>query len=1511
MSEIAKFDNEQRVAAFIESLRKHIGGGGHMVPFVGSGISVASGFPLLAQLASRELPYWVLRALGLNPWATGIGDWDEKELRLFDPRSAAWPDMAAETARRGPFDLEQARRVLKYTLEACEAAPQPDGARRFFPAIVREALAVLQRETGETDGAAGDGGGGAEDGKDLKAGEALDIIEFLSRIEWRRPPGFMRGEIVMELGSRDDSVADHLFSIHLSRRRQPALVHRMLQALAPACRCHVLLTTNFDTLTEAAFAAADMPLDVFDVPQSAHLPEAELVLAQRSLVKLHGGRFDLRTDGTIDVPADQKDIENFLSYLAGYRIRLRDLPLGGMAGKIAIVAAGLSGRDRRTQSLLWAAWQYFHDLKIYWLSYDEPPPPFLKSLISRENSMPVVERLAHPDHGLFFLQLYQTLDHTLPTSGVIFPGLWQLPAPPLIPPPPTGGAHAAHYEAARENLEGWFKRQCAAGNREPRKPLLLWVEGSDRGGMPLCADLFSDNRWQRSLAARCLWMDLDEIAEPVGVLLRLVLMAAKTEGETDPISTLDLRAFAEPNDVERSSRIQGVRRAVRSVLARIHGRTGRRLIVFLNGQEGLGWASPFKLAPAPRTGGWDDSNARDELLRLILELNEDPRDGVQFVLLFREDSSDASNDALHHFCETLREADQLAIRLKRDSASFDKITIKPCCSFDPVADGARAIDGWMSERKSALDEFRPVFLCLLILFRHARFPSSLVRILAEYREETKGHAGWTIKDIGKTVGNWLGTLEENRVLRRKVGGFIWMNNRLRETLAARLRETWPSDLEPWPSALLRLGALTARWHGRLLLASADPLAAAEGAHHALASIKHWLEEPRSHFDPVETAHAGVMIRHAQLLLRCARGLFERRLSGQFAERALEVLQTEAEQTVSLMYFRVSGTDAFIAALALLIEIVRIRAVVALREGAYDRVLALEHRPTGLDRAAGQALATHQEWPHSLAELRLNSAGALLYLRRYEPAAEILRRLWQEHGLPGACCPELYRPIAPQDHRGFQVAREWLAGHGSTQRAAREPHDRRLVARIARWWLYLLLISSQVHYLVSRSTSGTSDGTGAARRPLDRRRKQRRESLELALWFYDFAVEILRSIPETDDGFVFEENVRLRAHAALCRGILEAETGQVTMPRALMLLSDARAYTEDFPLKEGGVNSVILHLRRAELQLIRVGQKRWLGDFRERLRQWIPESNAVGLPQLPRDMGRTEVNLDDLSQEGLTVKEEMFELVTLVHDSLSHLLRAEDELRSHPKSRWWWSIFAVLKMKACEYLYTLRLARARLAEAENDETFEDRERRFVPFDAGAFFGGEVLDLVRVRGINDVFYLSRLFHSHARTIRAQYGYYLVRTATERSGHQEEKSKRAARIFATRCGDLFGIIDPAIRALAPLRENAGPPHGLENAPPDGTNKSGEYRLPVDRLVYQYFLECYQDVVGMLPVDGRLLAAIKETLPPVESEDAPSASPEAGDLRRPGGIESARGNSLQHRRESPPVDSSSPAGD
>ncbi len=218
-------------------------------------------------------------------------------------------------------------------------------------------------------------------------------------------------------------------------------------------------------------------------------------------------------------------------------------------------------------------------------------------------------------------------------------------------------------------------------------------------------------------------------------------------------------------------------------------------------------------------------------------------------------------------------------------------------------------------------------------------------------------------------------------------------------------------------------------------------------------------------------------------------------------------------------------------------------------------------------------------------------------------------------------------------------------------------------------------------------------------------------------------------------------MRLRAHGALCRGMLEArchaDTELPETPLAEAMLTDATAFIEEFPMRDNGRNRSLIYLRKAELAIIRAGSVTAFAQLRSQIRDGHD------------------------SAEG-SIPDVLNSVASWVHDALRWLTRSEQELLKQRKSRWWWWIFLVLKCKASEYLYVLqtlavieheRRTGSTLKPSSDYKADEVVALDVVPPGVGHFLGVELVQRIAETRLCDLFYLARITYSYAQALRCK--------------------------------------------------------------------------------------------------------------------------------------------------------------
>jgi SIR2-like domain len=1343
--------SDSDVRAFVRSICNDLEHLGYwIIPFTGAGFSVPSGVPAAPQLR-RYQSYSLLKALGIDPLQEPPeknGPW------ILNPphnlRASRWPEMAVEMLDR---ECVRTTADLERLLHAAMSTAEEKG-ELFGSGTVRIPAKTIRMGYGSL--------------ADWRA-----ALDFLSRLTIQSGGGSDQTPEVVA-GIPEPSVKDAFFR-EIVQFKQPSLGHRMLPALCPVLRSHVLLSTNFDDLLEEAFHAVNHPLAVFSVPENAALPGSQLVLAQRSVLKLHGSSHGLWVDDAIDRVPEEADRNNFLGYLAG-----RPLPqvASALREPVGLLLAGVSGNDQRTVSLLRSAMQTFSQLHVYWLCYSDWDEKLVRKMffgklrprgdtaIERDGETPNecwVWPLRHSDQGLFLLQLYQASAGSVPTAGIIFPALWELPAPVQIPLP--GGVAHTQFDRYVNIIRKLINTELS--KLKGAKPIHVFPTTSRvRGVVPVCAELFFaesisfGTEGGRHAPVRRIWIDLEGIVEPVGFFLRLALLLAKGHGDADPICVLDLRGF-----YSSGPSFEAFRETLLYHLREAYARSGEKLVVFANGYDGAGTCPLFVPSDSTKRKLWRDEIGVGNFISLIETINDDSRCGIQFILTTRANPKSelyfstvaATDDEVRErILRMERQAVQSLSRVweKRNPENWSAEAIPEDCSDYSRVEAAQialhfasgTLELPNSQETGEQRRLRPHFLYLLTIFRVTRYPASLLRILYVFARET--HTAGSMEErrprlsaFQHVIDDWLHSLHECRTIFFKVGGFVWMSHILKTVLARAIILNGQVSRDQG----LFLESLVARWYGRLLLGCANPLAATQSIEHGLQALRRWHAWPKrvGGRDPVtndELARLQLTVEHAQLIFEVAKGLWRNRLSDQFASRALLGLQTAVKKTIRTFKNRLrrnllpeAPAIQLVASLERLRDAIhRFRSSLSLLEGEFADVLKLtDEIAARFPEPVLSKPETHNpNWTGERAwcSALLEKATALGCLRRYAAANRLFAKLWERRY---ASEPSLVTSAAV-------AARHWLFGTESA--APRADWERRMICRLARARLYLALHESQAIYC----HLSASDRHGEAI-------KQRRTHLESqGEWFAEFALEVLRSI-HTDgardrDCFVYEENVRVRAHSALCHAILDFcdEKAPALSRRkfAESLLTDAESYIDEFPLKDRGIYGVILDLRRAELELLRVNEPSgtdstggaWFRAFRRALKK----VNAFGSDPL--------INLTAPPSESLRPP------LARIYDAFRYLERAEIGLREHPKNRWWWWIFCVLKMKATEYVQVIRLAFALNEPKDAHRTNE--HSRVIPNEAIAFFARELPAVVRNSGLNDCFQLARLVDSYGRTIVASH-------------------------------------------------------------------------------------------------------------------------------------------------------------
>jgi hypothetical protein len=796
------------------------------VPFVGAGFSALSGAPLV----------WEIKAYLQRCICVALGA-EESGMRPWNPRTDRWPPFI-DRDRPGPDDWWgkvynefQRRRVVD---------PWHDEL-----AVFQEALGAMA--------------------------EWRTSLLFLSRlVRDRRGTGAAQRD-VLSLDAPRQEIIDACFR-EVLKDKYPALGHRMLAVLSGALRLDLLLTTNFDDLLEKASAAARNPLEVFEVPLGSNLPDWPAVSSVRSLIKLHGNRYSLRADYTLDVLPSEQDKQRFLEYLLSSEGRRQSSDAGPLPFQNHLLVIGVSGNDRRTRSVIEHAWKKLGpSFRVFWLCYSEQDvrriQEFTAEVQAKSDKGEDWEGsiiLRYTDAGLLLLQLYQTIRRNLPPSGGLFPSASRVSAPPL-PSSYVEGELLAGRLGGRKSFCEELKNQLESFQAPAFSKYKLVVASSDeegprsaRGVSSACAAVFR----QMEAENICIWLDMNDISSAEN-LFEVLLESAYFK--------LGLENWTPVHVVSEPRRLAAeIRRLVSCV--------DMRWVIFLNAREtpgantasggaadagsmgAHGWLD-CKREHLPKDTG-DGSECVEAFIELLMELCGPYSPRISVVLICRKPAGESQ------LLSELRNKRLLSAHVELTGDSLEWV------EFDENRIVASAIK-WTAARPEESSSRRR-FLHALVLMQRPR----LLATIWSPAVSTEGRPG----EFADNRPGWVNELEEIGLVRRKPGGLIWIHVRCRQKIRNIFWERdegadWPGAdrtavqiLRDWSSREETPGIhrKIAAWYEKVLEASDSPWSVFEAVYHHCRSAETYVAQrvagrpPDAALDELEAASA-VLRQHSFLI----------------------------------------------------------------------------------------------------------------------------------------------------------------------------------------------------------------------------------------------------------------------------------------------------------------------------------------------------------------------------------------------------------------------------------------------------------------------------------------------------------------------------------------------------------------------------------------------------------------------------------------------------------------------
>lgn len=184
-------------------------------------------------------------------------------------------------------------------------------------------------------------------------------------------------DLMMSLTDGDFDLVDSLFHV-LGHNRRPAGDHVFLALLADTFRIRLYLSLNFDPLLETALWNEGHSPNVIEVAKDSDLPSPEAIRDRLTVLKLHGGAYGLRIGERIQVTADPTTQTR----------AMRLIPKDAL-----ILVMGFSGYERRmTQLLVEHCRRQPMQTQLLWMNFGEQIDKPLKKIMDEFERYPDGQR---------------------------------------------------------------------------------------------------------------------------------------------------------------------------------------------------------------------------------------------------------------------------------------------------------------------------------------------------------------------------------------------------------------------------------------------------------------------------------------------------------------------------------------------------------------------------------------------------------------------------------------------------------------------------------------------------------------------------------------------------------------------------------------------------------------------------------------------------------------------------------------------------------------------------------------------------------------------------------------------------------------------------------------------------------------------------------------------------------------------------------------------------------------
>ena len=1233
---------------FVNDMCRAAKDGYGFVPFVGSGLSVASGIPTGEDFLTY-LKYCIYRVVGSGD------DWT--------PRKKPWPRLS-------------------------DAIDNGEKTEAWFTKTAAKIWRLnKQDDNNEVSTCEKEAIGAAADWR--------TALLFLSRVvsDEGSPPA---------LWAPDARVLD-AFLTDITKNRHPNVGHMALAHLAPGLRIHTILTTNFETLIDMAFSGLGMPLSSFDVHHSAGLPDAKLVLSQPSVVCLHGGRYGLRADFSIDETPPESDRDAFVEYFLRHPLSHEAMPPNPQATK-HVLAIGASGRDGRSIALLQAALEKYPNMKLYWVCHSRSSEAmiqksFQKSFNGRNLQKQVITTTC-ADLSLLLLEIYQGLHHALPPSGAEYSAFWH------VPPQPHPRHHATKWRQRSKNygkaLEDAIDKARSKPDSKPDyRPAIVRVTG-ETGASSVVARYYYDNYHEQNF----IWLELDDFLGWDDLFAAILDAISHNLG-----GSTKLPLFHETEIHE-----------CREYLEECIRTSQKQFVIFLNGREGPGrdagdsdgskkcgwdikeinkfWSNMYTLRskrvtfvvlckerdkdkddaiPAgtisveinkDSTPSGDPTAATPDVL-VSPEVDEDsaPSDDqtdttqAEVVSLEVEEDSTPSDDPVDDTTDgtVLRNADAdsgprdnktvvlpdgiISCEAKEESIAF--ITTKAVeITIDNLLKKERECLGQALDAPA--ESHALTFAYALTLFRHSRHATAmyswpLIKELDQLgKDSTQLNKYVDLDEMSQALaGEWLKVMERCGAILRKPGGLYWMSVDVRESLK--------SSIEGRDDEAQGLGEIRsvfhqgiAGWYLKLFRSSKDPLAALESLYHRLQCIKR-LKEMKKDPDRKKQLYISTLREVTGTLWTATNQILSAGHIDSF-ETLIQALVTACSEN----NFNAKETKRFRAVCAH-IQMDCSRGVSKFKEAMVHSDKQLEllketSQSVGGPKTGDNGTQAAKAAKLKLAEMTIDKAIIQTGARDYGSAEESFRSIFEGLGLT----VPMYDPRIDKASDGIDASHtRTIRATGRFWASVSQPQKaiRLAVKALGRYMLLHLLIDEAEHLLQDgpAQTARTKDaktqnaeGSDSSDKPSPRPRLTYIEHL------YAMTTTILRFCSKPE---VFHQN---NAYVRTLYGLVLSKLTR--FHEAHRRLNEASAYLAHSTRVADPVANASIALRRAEVYLSQAESARKDGK---------PENSH---------------------EEEETRKRRVMAFLDDAHFTLKRAQRILSD--GNCRSVWWWSLMYELELKIC-------------------------------------------------------------------------------------------------------------------------------------------------------------------------------------------------------------------------------------